>query len=381
MSSRSGGRGSPRVAVVGAGILGAATAFQLSLRGASVVVLEAGEPGGSVTATSPGWLNAADKSPRSYHDLNRVSLEAWRRFADLVGAGKSVRWGGEVRWAATTAGAEKLRARVERHQALGYPMRLLDRSELAELAPGLEPGTVASASLAACEGQADGPAVVARCLAAALEHGAEVRTETRATGLEVAPDRAGALSVRSVVAGADEVECDVLVLAAGGGAPGLAAEAGVHLPLSDGFGAVVLTEPVEPLFERVAVLQTASDLDPRVTVRQLPDGRVMLHGLSSGVEGSLGRTEEDVERVRDTAARFLPALRGAAVSEVRRSGRPIPSDGQPVVGFPEGVRNLYVLAMHSGITLAPLVSELATLEILDGARVGLFDSCRIERFR
>ena len=36
--------------------------------------------------------------------------------------------------------------------------------------------------------------------------------------------------------------------------------------------------------------------------------------------------------------------------------------------------------MHSGITLAPLIGELATLEILDGARVDTLEHYRPERF-
>ena len=58
----------------------------------------------------------------------------------------------------------------------------------------------------------------------------------------------------------------------------------------------------------------------------------------------------------------------------------MPIDGLPVLGFTRAVPNLYVALMHSGVTLAPLVGELATLEILDGARVDLLEHYRPERF-
>jgi glycine/D-amino acid oxidase-like deaminating enzyme len=36
--------------------------------------------------------------------------------------------------------------------------------------------------------------------------------------------------------------------------------------------------------------------------------------------------------------------------------------------------------MHSGVTLAPLIGQLATLEILDGARVNSLEPYRPSRF-
>ena len=57
----------------------------------------------------------------------------------------------------------------------------------------------------------------------------------------------------------------------------------------------------------------------------------------------------------------------------------MPIDELPVIGFCEVASNLYIALMHSGVTLAPLVGELATLEIADGARVEMLASYRPER--
>ena len=46
---------------------------------------------------------------------------------------------------------------------------------------------------------------------------------------------------------------------------------------------------------------------------------------------------------------------------VTRANRPISADGLPVVGYVE--QGLYVAVTHSGITLAPLIGELASYEI------------------
>src|SRR5262249_6001654 len=71
---------------------------------------------------------------------------------------------------------------------------------------------------------------------------------------------------------------------------------------------------------------------------------------------------------------------GARAVPVPVGYRPMPRDGFPVLGFPEPVPNLYIALMHSGVTLAPLVGELAALEIVDGARVQILNAYRPERF-
>lgn len=58
----------------------------------------------------------------------------------------------------------------------------------------------------------------------------------------------------------------------------------------------------------------------------------------------------------------------------------MPADGLPILGFSQSVPNLYFATMHSGVSLAPLVGEFATTEILDGARIDLLEPYRVERF-
>ena len=87
-----------------------------------------------------------------------------------------------------------------------------------------------------------------------------------------------------------------------------------------------------------------------------------------------------MQKVVDAVAQFLPGSDGIPIREVRRGRRPIPMDGHPVLGFTEKVENLYLAVMHSGVTLAPLVGECASIEILDDAKVDFLEPYRLERF-
>ena len=73
---------------------------------------------------------------------------------------------------------------------------------------------------------------------------------------------------------------------------------------------------------------------------------------------------------------MLPGIRGVAVERVTVGHRVMPVDEYPIVGFCDRCPNLYIAAMHSGVTLAPLIGQLAALEILDGARVSSLEPYR-----
>ena len=366
------------VVVVGAGIVGASIAFHLSLRGAQVTIVDTGEPGQGTSRVSFAWINGRDKNPRHYHDFNRRSLDMWDRFARRLGGDVALTWGGELRWAATQREATELRERVNTLQSWGYPIRLVGPAELLQMEPGIAFGPVTVASYTPIDGHVDTGQVIRACLGRAIEMGAEVRANTQVLGFTDA--RSGVIQAVQTTQG--NIECDTVVLAVGADTPEMAALAGVEVPLYYTFGATIITTPLAPVFRQAAVIHTPRDADPQMNFRQLPGGSMMLHGGSHGgaVDRSLGQTEAEIEQVVAAATRLIPALEGAKIREVRRGRRPIPKDGHPILGFTQAVPNLYIAAMHSGVTLAPLVGELAAIEIADKIKVDILEPYRLERF-
>src|ERR1700739_4132361 len=86
------------VIVAGAGIIGASIAYHLAKRGARVTLLEKEHPAAGTTKNSFAWLNASEKSPRSYYDLNLAGIAGWRRLELDLGASLPIQWGGGVQW-------------------------------------------------------------------------------------------------------------------------------------------------------------------------------------------------------------------------------------------------------------------------------------------
>ena len=53
-----------KVAVIGAGLVGASVSFRLSQLGVQVVIIDVGQPGQGTSGSSFGWVNASSKESR-----------------------------------------------------------------------------------------------------------------------------------------------------------------------------------------------------------------------------------------------------------------------------------------------------------------------------
>lgn len=368
-----------RVIVVGAGIVGASIAYHLSRRkDVAVTVLEREEPCAGASGHSFAWLNSFGKDPVSYHHFNRRSMDIWDRFARRLGGDLDLHWGGELRWEYMPERVEALRQRIEQLQAWGYPTRIITIDELYELEPGLSPGPVTIASFSEIDGRVDPLRVIEACLQRACEAGAAVHTHTPVTGLCL--DGRGQIEAVNTPSG--EMECDVVVLANGTDTTELAATTGVHIPQQNSPGVVVCTDPQPPILQNVSVLHLPPINENRheIHLRQAADGTL---AIGQGSQESVDRddSQEHADDLLSRARHYLPDLAGARAIPTPVGYRPMPIDELPVIGLCEAVPNLYISLMHSGVTLAPLVGELAAIEIVDGARVEMLAPYRPERFR
>ena len=80
------------------------------------------------------------------------------------------------------------------------------------------------------------------------------------------------------------------------------------------------------------------------------------------------------------AAVYWPALANAVPDKIRVGFRPMPLDGLPVVGAVPGAQGVYVVATHSGVTLAPILGRYTAQEILAGEKIDILSPYRPERF-
>ena len=365
-----------KIVVIGAGIVGSAIAFHLARRGAQVTLLDAGEPGMGASSHSFAWINAFGKEPRHYNELNRRSLDTWDRYARLLNADVGLRWGGQLTWTASEADADWLRQNVSKLQSWGYVARLIGEEELSCLEPELHPGPVSAAAVSENDGHVLGTKAAQVASRSVAELGGVVMSNTSALGFDMSGKEIAAVQVES-----ESIDCDAVVLAAGVATTQIAGMVNVEVPQYESPGVVVKTNPLPEMVRSASVLYAPpiSEDKPEIHIRQGTDGVVM---IGEGTQESLARddSQEHADRLLARAAHYLPELASANAIPVPVGYRPMPRDEMPILGFTESVPNLYIALTHSGITLAPLIGEFATMEILDGARIDLLDPFRLERF-
>lgn len=363
------------VVVIGAGILGASTAAHLARSGARVTLVTAGRPGDGASGRSIAWLNSSGARSTEYRYLRLIGLDRYRTWRERHPDSTSyLRFDGALKWGGED---ESFRDTYEYERAGGYDSQWLDREQVAALTPDVDADAVSGegAIFNRGEGWVNLPDLIGALLAEATADGAEVIENAG----EVRVDVRGGAAVGVVLGDGSPLAADRVVLATGGDVPAQLAALGVTVPDATPAAFVVITEPVEPRVR--TVLNT-----PRVAVRPMPDGRLVLdadwaeRSIIVEPDGSLTVPDESVRGLLDEGSRVLAGHPTLVAQRVAAGLKPIPGDGEPVVGPVPALDNLFTLFTHSGATLGLILGELVAEEIVTGKPSPVLDAFRLDRF-
>ena len=160
-----------------------------------------------------------------------------------------------------------------------------------------------------------------------------------------------------------DLSADHVIVAAGAATTEL-----VGLPMNNQRGVVMHTKPVGPVVNHIIMA-------PACHFRQAVDGRLIVGGSFSGGGFDDEKPQDISAAMLARMAEWLPGVT-LTVDQLRFGVRPVPLDGLPAIGMWNGV---YVAAMHSGISLGPLVGRLVAREIA-GPSEPLLATFRPDRF-
>jgi glycine/D-amino acid oxidase-like deaminating enzyme len=170
-----------------------------------------------------------------------------------------------------------------------------------------------------------------------------------------------------------------VLLAVGPSTPTVLAELGIRIPDATPISLLVKAKPVKTALR--AVLNT-----PRVAVRPTPDGALVLDAAWSEEEvvvngdGSYTVQNHTVQGLLDAARAVLQRNPRLELESTGVGPKPIPGDGEPVLGGIETIAGLHVTFSHSGATLGLIVGELLAREIVTGNRHSMLAKFRADRF-
>ena len=342
------------VIVIGGGIIGLSLARELRKRGASVLVIERGEPGREASYAAGGMLvNCGDETAPTLKPLATASAEMYPEFAHELEdeSGEKV----DLRSDGTLLFAEHP-GEFPYAEPLGRP--------LAELEPALE--SSGRVPLFLKERSVCPRALVHAALKAARHRGVDFSTGTRVLSLDVQDAAIEVTTDKTAYRAGKVVNC----------AGAWAGEVGPFpIPTRPVKGQMVcFAMPSRNLLRHVV-------RSPEIYLIPRSDGR-LLAGATVEEAGFDKRTvPETIQRLRRAAIAMLPALRDARVLEDWAGLRPGTPDNLPILG-PTAIPRYFVATGHfrDGILLTPVTAAAMAQLIETGKSEYDLSPFSVERF-
>jgi glycine/D-amino acid oxidase-like deaminating enzyme len=366
----------PRVAVIGGGVVGVSSAYHLARRGAKVWLVTEGSLASGASGRSLSWLNSAGVRSEHYHRFRMIAIDRYRTLSAREPTLGWLRFDGGLRWGPPEE-THTLRQIHDHEVAHGYDSQLLTRDEVAARIPGVNPAAIPASGVIwnTGEGWVDLPSLINYLAAQLVRLGGEVITG--AGRASVITDAGRVTKIMTENRGTIMVEA--ALLATGSTTPEMAAEFGVTIPDATNTALLIKTHPVKT--ELRAVLNT-----PRVSLRPTPNGGLAVDAgwtesyIEVLADGTYRVPAETIDELLGEASQVLAGTPPLSAASYGMGPRPIPGDGEPVLGRLGDLEGLYVAFTHSGATLALIVGELLGYEMIIGEPHPLLAPFNVRRF-
>jgi glycine/D-amino acid oxidase-like deaminating enzyme len=365
------------VAVVGGGLLGTATAYELAGLGARTVLLERNTLGAAASGQNAGTLNLIHEKTRRFDDLGfRLrALDRWRALGRELDAPLGEQVGqGTLLVAETPAEAEAMERLAAGYRSAGLALECIDGPALQHHAPYLSP-EIHAALFCPLGGHADPALATSAFAAAATRRGACIRQGCPVTAL--APDGQG----WGLTTLEGRVLASYLVVAAGPWSMALLAPFGIEIPLRIQFFQACTTVTAAHFLPH-GIRRMAGSL----TLKQRPDGRCVLGGGWTGhsyFPGPGTLRPETLEANCAVAARIVPQFARLETDDAWGSYDGSSIDGQPILDEAPGYPGLFVsTGANEGFCHGPILATLTAQRVMGLALaedIGAFAVTRFQR--
>ncbi len=370
------------VIVIGGGIMGTSTAYQLAMRGIDVTLLEKTHLAAGSTAYTCGVI----RQHYSIETLAKMAfraLQVWENFDDIVGGDVGFNKTG-ILWIAGEDHEKEFSTNAMMLKSIGINVELTDRDSVMELAPYLVSDDIQVAILEPGGGVADGALACNAFAGRTRDLGGEIEQ-----GVEVLTIRVANGRIQGVDTTSGPIDASVVINTAGPWGANLAKSLGIEIPAEASRHQVVsFKQPKDfpkPLHPTVADflngVYTRSDVGGLSNFGSLEDDTSeVVHDPDTYNTKADRRFIEDM--VEKSVLRFPDLNRGnyqsgwAGMYTVTPDWRPIIDQIDQVPGFVVGLG-----FSGSGFKMGPVVGEMLA-DLATGERTCPIDSSifRLKRF-
>ncbi len=371
--------GNPKIVVIGAGIIGTMIAYELVKKGARVILIDKEIPASGASGNSFSWINATyPKKPFSYNLLSQMGIEAYKNLEREFQF--DIKWSGSLEWFEELDQQEKLFAEIKaiKKYPRYTPVSLISSVEAEFMEPKVFFGDENTIVHSESDGAIDTIQAIQMIHNEFERLGGESIFSCEFLKLN---EKNGRLSSIDTTMGKFEVDHAVF-------ACGIDTDNNLSIDTSSTPtpGIILKSKPVENRFNKIIV-------GPGVHIHQQNDGSIVLGEQDGAPLSHFDRLKErpsrfpnkefeelHTERIINTAKNFTTGLEDIVIEKVSIGWRPLPKDRIPIIGRFKKTKGVYVSMMHSGISLAAIVSKLVSEEILENKNIPILDDFRPSRF-
>lgn len=351
------------VIIVGGGIIGLATAWELLRSGRDVTVVERDRPGRAASWAAAGMLAADAEVGFEELELYKLQVESMRRWphfarslAEETGVDVDYRMEGTLMVADDRDSAEALRRRFQFQRSHGIDVRWMSTQELLDLEPFLSPRLVAGVYSASDHG-VDNRKVLQALQKGILDRRGKIRERTEVTAVRPHDRRPSV-----VTSTGERIEGDLVVLCAGAWSrqiEGLEEEA--RPPIRPVKGQMVELK-VEPPFALRHVVR-----GPHAYMTPKSDGRLLVGATMEEMGFDTRVTAGGIYSILEGAWEIVPGIYDLPLIATFAGLRPASRDNEPLLGR-SGAPGIVLATGHyrHGIMLAPVTAQEITRLVVSG---------------
>jgi len=353
-------KGRAGLVIIGGGVSGLGTAYQLGKRGfTDVVLIEKNYFGSGATGRCGGGIR--QQFSEEYNIvLARESVRMFEKLGEELGQDIGLRQGGYLILAHTEEEAESLKKNVKLQNSLDVPSRYMEPDGALDIVPQLNTEGLSAAAYCQTDGVAQPFLVVKGYVDKLREMGVELHHHTTVTGIKVENGE-----IKRVITDKGDIETDTVLNAAGAWSAHIAKMVGVELPNKPYRHEIMATEHMKPWLKPMII-----SFHNGVYFSQSHDGEIV-GGIGDPDEPSsfnISSSLEFLERFTSVVVRYLPAMRKIKVMRQWAGLYDVTPDARPILGPVDELPGFIQAHGYSGhgFMIHPMVTKLLAEHIVDG---------------
>jgi len=362
------------VAIIGGGVIGSSIAYELAKLGiTNVIVFEksyisSGSTGRCGAGVRQQWglkFNAL---------LAKKSVEIFEKLSDELEMDIEFRQGGYLVLAHNEQQIRQFEKNIKLQNSLDIPSRFVSKDEALEICPPINTDSFVAATYCPTDGHANPFLTNFAYIRAAERLGIEVRKYT--TVVDILVDNGAVSGV--VLADGEKISAKVVVNAAGPWSKEVAVMAGVVLPTFSERHQILVTEPLEKLFDTMVI-----SFQIGIYLQQVPHGSFVM-GIGEKEEPSheTRSSWQFLEFITHELVNILPIMKNVRIVRQWAGSYNRTPDAAPILGEHPDVKGFYQAVGFSGhgFMIGPMTGRVVAQQIADVEPDIDISALAIERF-